>query len=166
MFRIQTYKNIKKCLKKYGVWSVSREKISDQSENLGGIMDKKCFFCIYNMEKGDLAIANLVLPEGILEFFGITEVSKDEKDICIYLSEHNVKPEAFSQDKLSSKGFFDEIKVQDFPIRGKGVYLLIKRRRWVNESTGEIVFRNWEHVAKGTRLTKEFATFLKAIARY
>ncbi len=118
------------------------------------------------MEKEDFTLANLVLPEGILGFFSITKVAKGEKDICIYLSELNVKPEEFSKDKLSSKGFFDEIKVQDFPIRGKGVYLLIKRRRWVNESTGEIVYRNWEQVAKGTRLTKEFAAFLKAIARY
>ncbi len=118
------------------------------------------------MEKEDFTLANLVLPEGILEFFSITKVTKGEKDICIYLCELNVKPEEFSKDKLTSKGFFEEIKVQDFPIRGKGVYLLIKRRRWVNESTGEIVFRNWEHVAKGTRLTQEFAAFLKAIARY
>jgi len=118
------------------------------------------------MEKEDLTIANIVLPEGLEDFFEVTKVSKGEKDICIYLSEHNVKPEEFNKDKLTSKGFFEEIKIQDFPIRGKGVFLLIKRRRWLNEATGETVFRNWEHVAKGTRLTKEFAAFLKAFARY
>ena len=45
-------------------------------------------------------------------------------------------------------------------------YLHIKRRRWVNERTGDVVYRNWNMVAKGTRMTQEFAAFLKAIARY
>jgi hypothetical protein len=69
-------------------------------------------------------------------------------------------------DKLTSKGFFDEITVQDFPIRGKASYLHIKRRKWINETTGDIVFRDWNMVAKGTRMTHEFASFLKVISRY
>jgi hypothetical protein len=45
----------------------------------------------------------------------------------------NSIPKEHRQNKLSSKGFFDEITVQDFPIRGHQVYLHIKRRRWLNE---------------------------------
>jgi transposase len=66
---------------------------------------------------------------------------------------------------LLPKVFFEEIKVQDFPIRGKGVYLFIRRRRWVDKE-GKIYQRNWELVAQGTRMTKEFAAFLKVIHRY
>ena len=36
----------------------------------------------------------------------------------------------YSDLHLHSKGFLPEIEVQDFPIRGKAVYLRIKRRRW------------------------------------
>lgn len=118
------------------------------------------------MQSEDLALVSLVLPTGILDYFLISKVIQDPQSIRIHLQEKNEKPDEYKASKLVSKGFFDEIQVQDFPIRGKAVYLLIKRRRWVEETTGNIVYRNWEHVAKGTRMTKEFAAFLKAIARY
>lgn len=111
-------------------------------------------------------IAQIVLPEGILDYFILKEVKQLSKELHISLEEQNLPPSEFKDNKLTSKGFFDEIKVQDFPIRGKEVYLLIKRRRWYNEDTGAIVYRNWELIAQGTRMTKEFALFLKVINRY
>ena len=39
------------------------------------------------------------------------------------------------------------------------MYLHIKRRRWTNKNTGEIVKRDWNLVAKVTRITQEFAAF-------
>ncbi len=113
-----------------------------------------------------LELAELILPHGILDYFDLTNIELTGTEINIFLAERNLPPEEYSHTKLTSKGFFDEIKVRDFPIRGKHVYLLIKRRRWLDESTGHPVFRDWEMVAKGTRMTQEFATFLKGIARY
>jgi hypothetical protein len=117
-------------------------------------------------EKEGLDIAEFILPNGILEYFDLKKIEQTSVAIHIYLAEKNLPPLEYAHTKLTSKGFFDEIKVQDFPIRGKHVYLMIKRRRWLEESTGNPVFRDWEMVAKGTRMTKEFATFLKGIARY
>ena len=117
-------------------------------------------------EKEGLDIAEFILPNGILEYFDLKKIEQTSAAIHIYLAEKNLPPLEYAHTKLTSKGFFDEIKVQDFPIRGKHVYLMIKRRRWLEESTGNPVFRDWEMVAKGTRMTKEFATFLKGIARY
>jgi hypothetical protein len=114
----------------------------------------------------DSSLLNVFLPKGILEYFTITKVDQFEESINIHLEENNILPEEYANDKLTSKGFYDEIKVQDFPIRGKEVYLYIKRRRWINETRGTIVMRNWELVAKGTRMTQEFASFLKVISRY
>lgn len=111
-------------------------------------------------------LMSMVLPEGILDYFELIDFAKSEEGFKIYLAEKNTPPDEFSSDKLTSKGFFDEITIQDFPIRSKACYLYIKRRRWVNERTGDIVYRNWNMVAKGTRMTQEFASFLKAIARY
>ncbi len=51
-------------------------------------------------------------------------------------------------------------------MRGNEVFLHIKRRRWLNLDSGQVVYRNWELVAKGTRITKDFADFLKAVSRY
>jgi hypothetical protein len=64
----------------------------------------------------------------------------------------------------------DEITIQDFPIRGKIYFFHIKRRRWTNKTNGEIVIVpiaiGRQLVAKGTRMTHEFADFLKEINRY
>ena len=117
-------------------------------------------------EKEKNEIAEFILPRGILEYFTINKVSQLPKELNIYLEEKNVPPIEYQKDKLTSKGFFEEIKVQDFPIRGKAVFLIIKRRRWLNVDTGIIVFRDWGLVAKGTRMTKEFAAFLKVISRF
>ncbi len=111
-------------------------------------------------------LLNAFLPKCILEYFTIIKVDQFKESINIHLEENNIIPQEYANDNLTSKGFYDEIKVQDFPIRGKEVYLYIKRRRWVNETRGTIVMRNWELVAKGTRMTQEFASFLKVISRY
>jgi hypothetical protein len=111
-------------------------------------------------------LISMVLPEGILDYFEVTNFTKNDECFKIYLSEKNTPPAEFAPDKLTSKGFFDEITIQDFPIRSKASYLHIKRRRWKNERSGDIVYRNWNMVAQGTRMTHEFASFLKAIARY
>jgi hypothetical protein len=59
------------------------------------------------------------------------------KGISLYLDEKNIISEEYSKDKLLSKGFFDEITVQDFPLLGKAVFLHIRRRRWLNLTTGQ-----------------------------
>src|SRR6476646_4444541 len=107
-----------------------------------------------------------LLPEGMLDYFELRKVDFVDNTFKIYLQELNAPPPEYAQQKLISKGFYDEIKIQDFPIRGKAAFLCVKRRRWTIESTGEIVSRNWELVAKGTRLTNDFAAFLKVIHRY
>jgi hypothetical protein len=109
---------------------------------------------------------SLLLPQGLLEYFILSHYTHLEQEVCLYLEEKNILPEEYSNDKLISKGFFDEITVQDFPLRGKAVFLHIRRRRWLNQTTGQTVFRDWDIVAKGTRMTKEFASFLKVISRY
>jgi hypothetical protein len=64
---------------------------------------------------------------------------------------------------LILKGFFDEIEVRDFPLKGKPCFLNLKRRKLLNETTGKIVFRDWKMVAKGTKMTQEFAFFFESV---
>lgn len=56
--------------------------------------------------------------------------------------------------------------IEDFPLRGNQVYLHVKRRRWLDKNTKQIIQRDWNLVAQGTRMTGEFAAFLKEISRY
>ncbi|MFV8337623.1 transposase [Flavobacterium sp. RSP29] len=111
-------------------------------------------------------LIKLLLPEIIVEYFELTSYQKGEEILHLYLKEINSILKEYLQYKLSSKGFFDEITVQDFPIRGQQAYLHITRRKWLNEDTGQVVFRDWNLVADGTRVTQEFASFLKEINRF
>jgi hypothetical protein len=105
------------------------------------------------------------LPQGILEYFDITQVQKDQRGFYIHLEEKNELPKEFGEPKdgvYHSKGFYPQTSIQDFPIRGQKVLLLVKRRRWENQGSGEVVSRDWNLVQKGTKMTAEFAAFLKA----
>lgn len=109
-------------------------------------------------------LAALLLPEGLLGYFDIAHVSKEpDGKVHIFLEEKNEPSVEFKEQLLHSKGFLPEIEVQDFPVRGKKLYLHIKRRRWEVKSNGDIVSRDWRLVQSGTRMTAEFAAFLKGI---
>ncbi len=112
------------------------------------------------------ALLSLVIPEGVSDYFKLASYTKEDRVIRIYLEEVNSIPSEYQSSKLQSKGFFKEVILQDFPMRGNEVYLHVKRRRWLNPDNGEVVYRNWELVAKGTRITSDFAAFLKGISRY
>lgn len=118
------------------------------------------------MQDSFIDLLKLLLPEIIVDYFELTSYKKEDETLHLYLKEINSIPKEYSISKLSSKGFFEEITVQDFPIRGHHVYLHITRRRWLNEDTGKVVFRDWNLVADGTRVTQEFASFLKEINRF
>ena len=100
-----------------------------------------------------------------MEYFEFEKAEKASDSIHLYLFEKNIHPIEFVGQKLTSKGFFDEIEVRDFPLRGKPCFLNLKRRKWLNETTGKIVFRDWNLVAKGTKMTKEFAFFFEGVFR-
>ena len=105
----------------------------------------------------------LLLPEGTLDYFNISDVKESNTEIVIYLEEKNEVPQEYSGSKIESKGFYDPIVVQDFPIRGKKVFLNIRRRRWILKDNGCYISRNWKLVAQGSRMTHEFASFLKEL---
>ncbi len=109
------------------------------------------------------SLIRLLLPTAIFDYFEIKDVEVGEKEISVYLNELDVKPKGFEDEKLIPNGFHSAAIIQDFPLRDKAMYLHVKRRRWLIESSGKTISRNWNTVAKGTRYTKDFATFLKGI---
>jgi len=111
-------------------------------------------------------ILKLLLPEVLITYFDITKIEDIEGILHIYFEEKNTPPQEFTNLTLQSKGFTDQITVDDFPLRGKAVKLHIKCRRWTDVKTEQIVQRDWTLIAKGTRMTQEFAEFLKKISRY
>ena len=91
----------------------------------------------------------LLLPEGTLDYFDLVDVKESVNEVVIYLEEKNIVPEKYTD--------------QDFPLRGKKVFLNIRRRRWLLKKHNEYISRNWRMVAEGTRMTQDFASFLKEL---
>jgi hypothetical protein len=81
---------------------------------------------------------SLILPEGLLQYFAINavhflgDVATKKMFYQIHLEENNEILVDYDKTQFESKGF-TVITIQDFPLRGKAVYLVIKRRRWRNK---------------------------------
>lgn len=112
-----------------------------------------------------------LLPKGLLDHFsidGFEEVKEEcsgEPCYRLYLSEKNIVPAGHSPSEYQSKGFYPSKTIQDFPIRGKALYLVIKRRRWRHKVTKKEVRGDYGFIAKGVKLTAELSDFLKGTGR-
>jgi len=114
-------------------------------------------------------LAELLLPEGILEYFDYEGYTKDNKDkngygeVTIMLVEKNTVPSLpaeYRDRKIRQKGF-KEIRIDDFPVRGKKVKLLLKRRVWQIEGVDKLYKKEIVTTYPETKLEKQFAAFLK-----
>jgi hypothetical protein len=108
----------------------------------------------------ELLIRNF-LPDGLLDYFDLIAIDQEKEQMIISLEEHNILPINYQGQPFHSKGFLPPVLIEDFPIRGNKVLLRIKRRRWEHQHSGEIITRDWQLVQKGTKMTADFAAFLK-----
>ena len=89
-----------------------------------------------------LDLLKFMLPDFLIENFEIVSATNSEENLHMYFEEKAKPPKEFDAVEFVSKGFLDEIIIQDFSFRGKFVYLHIKRRRWTNKTTREIIKRD------------------------
>ena len=120
----------------------------------------------------DTDIISYFLPQGLLDHFSIISVfelcfvKEKEHYFEISLEENNKILKAVDPSLYESKGL-TEITLQDFPIRGKAVFLKIRRRRWRLKENPNIIIRNdFSFVAEGSGFTQELSDFLKGTGRY
>lgn len=113
-----------------------------------------------------LDLLKLILPPFLVEHFELVKSSKENEVMHLYFEERNIVPPEGNKRIINAHGFHKAITIQDFPLRGNTVYLHVKRRRWIDKDTNQIIQRDWNLVAQGTRMTTEFAAFLKEIGRY
>lgn len=121
------------------------------------------------------ALLELILPQGILDYFEIVGFEQGDsgqyvydKTLTIHLEEKNIIPEENKTYRYKASDFMEPRLINDCPIRSMLVTLSVKRRRWDVEIEGEYkkVKRDWNIVAQGTRMSEEYAAFLKEISRY
>ena len=112
----------------------------------------------------------LFFPTELLEHFDIVlvhelgHVEAKEDFIEVVFEEKNVLPDGYSTSEYESKGFYDK-QIQDFPIRGKAVFLKVRRRIWRHKLTKETITNDFTFIADGAKFTAELAAFLKEIGR-
>ncbi len=111
-------------------------------------------------------LLKLILPGFLITHFDLISHTKKDEVMHLYFEERNSTPKEETSRELIAHGFHKQATIQDFPLRGNTVYLHVKRRRWLDKTTKEVVQRDWNLVAQGTRMTIEFAAFLKEISRY
>ncbi len=111
--------------------------------------------------------AKSILPKNLLDYFEITSVKiipekgKEDEYYIITLEENNTVPSGHNIDEYESKGFYKARLIQDFPLRGRAVYLEIHRRRWRHKLSKQNIHRDFTMIAEGTKFTQELSDFLK-----
>lgn len=106
-----------------------------------------------------------IFPAGMFDYFELSDFKESLEKVEIYFEEKNLPPQEYAADKLESKGFYEQVRMHDYPMCGRTCMLYLKKRRWFNHTRGKYVTRNWQHVAEGTQISVEFASFLKALDR-
>lgn len=111
-------------------------------------------------------------PSELMDYFAISgfqtlcNLEIKEEFWAIEFEEKNELPNGFSSTEYESKGFTESKLIQDFPLRGKAVYLRIKKRRWRHKQSKEIIKRDFSFIADGSKFTHELSDFLKEAGGY
>lgn len=102
-------------------------------------------------------------PSWLLDYFEAISYQTDSNQYIFEMEEKNIPPDGYERAEVESKGFYQGGDITDFPLRGKQCIYKIKRRKWKIKKSGKLIDRNWNIIAKGTRITEEFASFLKGL---
>ena len=104
----------------------------------------------------------LLLPKAVYDYFELVNTEVSDIDVHLFLDEKHNPP---APSGYESKGFTEHNVIQDFPLRGKQVFLHIRRRKWLEKNTGKVLANNYDLTHLGTQITAEFADFLKGVYR-
>jgi hypothetical protein len=125
-----------------------------------------------HIESLDIKLLYRLFPEELTDYFTISHydilcsLETKEEYWIIEFEEKNELPNGYPASEYESKGFMESKLIQDFPLRGRAVYLRVKKRRWRNKATGEIIKRNFSFMADGSKFTQELSDFLKDAGQY
>lgn len=123
------------------------------------------------MQNLPIELLSIFFPSELMKFFAISkyeilndkETNKDYFEITF--EEKNEVPDGYVSDEYESKGFMESKHIQDFPIRGLAVYILLKKRRWRHKKTKKNIKRDFTFMCKGAKFTTELSDFLKDTGR-
>jgi hypothetical protein len=124
------------------------------------------------IETTDNKLFQELFPQELMEYFNISRyeilcsVEIKQEYWLIEFEEKNELPNGYSRHDYESKGFLESKLIQDFPIRGRGVFLRLKIRRWRHKVSKAIIKRDFSFMADGSKFTQELSDFLKEASGY
>lgn len=115
---------------------------------------------------------SMYLPDGtdLRRYEIVDSVKTDDPSLSpfvgraeITIRERNVVPAEIAKGgrHLVSKGFFDPVKIYDFPIRNRLAKLVVVRRRWADAGSGEILSVPFAPKHPESFTSEELVDFLK-----
>lgn len=109
------------------------------------------------------ALVRSLFPKDITDHFDIVHIESQPGILVVHFEEKDEFQGAERGHAYDRNGFYEPARINDFPIRDRKVTLVVKRRRWIDRTTGKSVGNRYDLTAEGTRHSKEFAAFLKGI---
>ena len=108
-------------------------------------------------------LLRVILPDVLIDNFEIVNFEKSDTRFDIWLDEKKVQLcEDKDNVKVVAYGFGAYHAIQEFPIRGRATYLHVRKRKWLDNDTGELFSYDWDlSEYDHTRLNAEFVAFLK-----
>ena len=81
----------------------------------------------------------MCLPEGMDELFEMVRFERTDQSYDIWLDEKKkLSDEDYRNPNIVARGYTDYVTVQDYPMRGRPVYLHMRKNKWWDKKTNEI----------------------------
>ncbi len=120
----------------------------------------------------DKNLIQQLFPEELTIHFDIStyeilcSLETKEEYWLITFEEKNILPDGYLPAEYEFKDFVKSKMIQDFPLRGKAVYLQIVKRRWRHKTSKKTIKRDYSFIADGSKFTQELSDFLKDASEY
>ncbi len=111
-------------------------------------------------------LEEMLVEKKWLENFEIEKLIEKGKEWGVVLKEKsgNIPKEAIGRD-IIQKGYVNEVEVLHGSLRTMPLYIKFKRRRWRDKETGKDYINQYEFHPEGSKVSHEFAAYLKKITR-
>ena len=110
--------------------------------------------------------AELILSFDIVGIETLCSIETKSEYLVIDFIEKNILPFGLSSEEYECKDFMESKLIQDFPLRGKAVFLRIKKRRWRHKETKQVIKSDFSFIAEGSKFTQDLSDFLKDAGGY
>lgn len=108
-------------------------------------------------------VLKTAFPDVITTKFEFMDYKETDTSLEYLLDEREyMSREDYKKGCVRPYGFTDSMTIQDCPIRGLSVYLHVRRRKWIDRSSGEILSYTYDNLSEdGSKLSPKLVSFLK-----